>query len=355
MKIAIDHSPLVSTHKIAHAIRGTGFYTKNLIDSLKKYHPENSYHLFTQGEKLPQGIDLFHYPYFDPFFLTLPFKKLGKTIITIHDLTPLVFPDLFPIGMKGKIKLKIQKFLASQADAIITDSQSSKIDIERIFNINPDKVFPVLLAAGEQFKKKHVSAEQRKKLLKKYSIPDTFALYVGDATPNKNLPRLIDAFEKTDIPLVIAGGAIAKKDIDRSHPWNKDIIYVQEKAQLLGNIFILGFVEDSDLVDLYNIAELFVMPSLYEGFGLPVLEAASCGLPIVTSRSGSIPEVIGEAAIFFDPNNVNDIAEKIDYLLNNEPERKKYAKRAFERSKKFSWEKTADETVSIYEQVVSKK
>lgn len=351
MRIAIDHSPLVSTHKLSHKIRGTGFYTKNLIASLKKYHPENEYILFTQGEKL-KNIDLYHFPYFDPFFLTLPFLKLGKTVITIHDLTPLVFPDLFPSGMKGNIKFMIQKFLAKKADAIITDSMCSKFDIERILQISPDLVFPVLLAAGDNFKKKVVSMEKRKELIAKFNIPEKFALYVGDATPNKNLKNLTDACLLSHIPLVIVGGAVANKEIDTSHPWNKDIIYVQEASKTSGQIFLLGFVPDDDLVNLYNIADIFVMPSLYEGFGLPVLEAATCGTPIVTSRGGSIPEVIGNAAIFFDPNNIMDMSEKIEFLFTNENEKKKYSTLALKQSEKFSWEKTARETVKVYEKIL---
>lgn len=351
MRIAIDHSPLVSTHKLSHKIRGTGFYTKNLIASLKKYHPENEYILFTQGEKL-KNIDLYHFPYFDPFFLTLPFLKLGKTVITIHDLTPLVFPDLFPSGMKGNIKFMIQKFLAKKADAIITDSMCSKFDIERILQISPDLVFPVLLAAGDNFKKKVVSMEKRKELIAKFNIPEKFALYVGDATPNKNLKNLTDACLLSHIPLVIVGGAVANKEIDTSHPWNKDIIYVQEASKTSGQIFLLGFVPDDDLVNLYNIADIFVMPSLYEGFGLPVLEAATCGAPIVTSRGGSIPEVIGDAAVFFDPNSADDMSRKMQFIFNNESERKKYSKLALKQSEKFSWEKTARETVKVYEKIL---
>src|SRR3989344_2668709 len=108
MRIAIDNSPIVSTHKLAHKIRGTGFYIKNLLDALQKYHPEHEYVFFTQGEKV-KDADVYHYPYFEPFFISLPFKKPGKTIVTIHDLTPLVFPSLFPSEVKGKVKFNIQK------------------------------------------------------------------------------------------------------------------------------------------------------------------------------------------------------------------------------------------------------
>lgn len=352
MNVAIDHSPLVSTHKIAHKIRGVGFYTKNLIDALKKYHPENEYILFTQGKNLNKKVDVYHYPYFDPFFLTFPFKKLGKTIVTVHDLTPLVFPELFPVGVKGKLKFQMQKFLVRKADAIITDSECSKLDIEKILQVNPDKVFPVLLAADKRFKKEKLSEEAKRKIRGKYNIPEKFILYVGDVTPNKNLARLVDAAIEADIALVIVGGAAVKKDTDILHPWNKDVAYVQEKSETSGKIFLAGFVADEDLVMLYSVATVFVMPSLYEGFGLPVLEAASCGTPIAASRSGSIPEVIGDAAVFFDPYDIKDMAKKIQFLYGSEKERQRYSHLASVQSEKFSWEKTANETVKVYEKVL---
>ncbi len=351
MVIGIDNSPLVSTHKLAHKIRGTGFYTKNLINALATYHPENEYVMFQQGNIPKRKIDLFHYPYFDPFFLSLPFKKNGKTIITIHDLTPLVFPRLFPTGIKGKLKYTIQKKLAKKADAIITDSVSSKKDIERLMGIASGKVFSVPLAAGEHFKKMNIAKRQKEEFLQKYNLPEKFVLYVGDATPNKNLPRLIDAVEIAHVPLVLVGGAIAKKDIDLTHPWNKDIAYVQSLAEKNKDIKILGFVPDDDLVLLYNLATVFVFPSLYEGFGLPVLEAATCGCPIITTKGGSVPEVIGDASVYIDPHNKQALAKEISSFFKDEKLRLEFSKKGIRQSEKFSWKITADNTTKIYEQV----
>lgn len=350
MRIAIDHSPLVSTHKLAHKIRGTGFYTKNLIQSLKKFHPEHEYVLFTQGEKT-QGIDVFHFPYFEPFFISLPFIKLGKTVVTIHDLTPLVFPDLFPAGIKGKIKYKMQKLLLKPVDLIITDSESSKKDIGKILHIQEDKIRTIPLAASEEFKKINMTSQIIKKMTNKYNIPEKFALYVGDATPNKNLNRLIDASLKTNVPLVMVGSALANKVKDFKNPWNRDLVYVQSMAQTSKNIFILGFVESEDLVNLYNMAAVFVFPSLYEGFGLPVLEAASCGTPIITTHGGSIPEVIGKHAFFVDPLSVEDISEGLVKVYENKSLQDSLSKEGLEQSKNFTWKKTADETVKAYEEI----
>lgn len=348
MVIGIDNSPLVSTHKLAHKIRGTGFYTKNLIEALQKYHPENEYVLFTQGERIEGKLDIYHYPYFEPFFLSLPFRKRGKTIITIHDLAPLVFPEMFPVGIKGKLKYSLQKLLAKRADAIITDSESSKKDIIKLLGFEQNQVYSIPLAAGEQFVKKSISREEKEMLQKKYGLPEQFALYVGDATPNKNLKRLVDAAILADIPLVMVGGALTKQDINVNHPWNRDIVYVQKKALENKKIQLLGYVTDKDLVDLYNIAELFVFPSLYEGFGLPVLEAAACGCPVVTSMGGSLPEVMGESALYIDPYSVQDISEKMTEMLTDKKIQKKYSELGLIQAGKFSWEKTANLTVKVY-------
>lgn len=347
MRIAIDSSPLVSGHRV----RGTGFYSKHLIDSLKKYHPKNDYLLF-DNKSIPRSADLVHYPYFDPFFISLPLKNKIKTIITIHDLTPLIFPELFPVGIRGKLKLKIQSFAAKSADAIITDSESSKNDIEEKFKIKPSKIYSVPLAAGEEFIKKSLPKSLKDGLINKYKIPEKFALYVGDATANKNLRRLIEAISFINIPLVVVGKVFGNET--ESHPWNNDLIFVQEQAKKSENIHVVGFVSKEDLVDLYNLASVFVFPSLYEGFGLPLLEAAICGAPVITTKAGSIPEVIGKAAYFVDPMSTESIARGIKYVFDNKNIQDRFSKEGIMQSKKFSWRKTADLTVKVYEEVFNK-
>lgn len=349
MVIGIDNSPLVSSDS---KIRGTGFYIKNLIDALQKYHPEHTYVFFTQKELLPKA-DVYHYPYFEPFFFSLPSNLPEKTVVTIHDLTPLVFPKLFPVGIKGKFKFAIQKRRVKRASAIITDSDSSKKDIVRLLGVKADMVFNVPLAAGEDFKKLE-SENWKLELKKKYSLPDHFFLYVGDATPNKNLKRLVDAALFLDLPLVMVGGALTKQVANADHVWNKDVIYVQKKVSEGKNISLLGFVSDEDLVRLYNVADVFVFPSLYEGFGLPVLEAAACGCPVVAGNGGSLTEVMGDSALYVDPYSVEDMADKMLQMFNDKKMQDKYSKLGSAQSKKFSWEKTATDTVRIYEEVFKK-
>ncbi len=353
MRVAIDHSPLVSQHKFAHKIRGTGFYTKNLINALTKYHPENEYELFVQGQKVLDA-DIFHIPYFEPFFLSLPFKKQGKTVVTIHDLTPIVFPELFPAGLKGKIKYLIQSKIVKFSDAIITDSESSKKDIQHFLKIPASKIHSIPLAADEIFKRLSLSSEEKQNIRKKYRLPERFALYVGDATPNKNLKRLVEASISAKVPLVMIGSALVGKEIDMKNVWNKDLLFVQDAAEKNKNIFLLGFLSSEELVKLYNTATFFVFPSFYEGFGLPLLEAAACGLPVLTSNKSSIPEVIEDAAFYIDPLDVSDIQTGMQELLENTTLRQDLSEKGLLQSKKFSWEKTANETVKVYEEIHTK-
>ena len=149
MNIGIDVSPLVGARNLAHRVRGTGFYIENLKKSLLQYYPRNKYTFFTRGQNLPKNTDLIHYPYFEPFFLTVPIYKKYKTIVTVHDLTPLVFPRFFPRGIKGELKWQLQKIALRRADPIITHKLSSRRDIVRHTCIYEDKISVVYLAAGE--------------------------------------------------------------------------------------------------------------------------------------------------------------------------------------------------------------
>jgi glycosyltransferase involved in cell wall biosynthesis len=186
---------------------------------------------------------------------------------------------------------------------------------------------------------------------RKFKLPDKYILYVGDVTWNKNLPRLIEAVNKTKYPLVIVGNAFKKDDHDYSNPWNQDLKKAKELASRNNNIISLGFVEDDELVALYNSAHLFLMPSLYEGFGLPILEAMQSGCPVVCSDKGSLGEVAGNAAWFVNPTDVGSIIQGIEKVFEDEKVRKNLIDEGFSQAKKFSWKKTADETVKVYENV----
>jgi glycosyltransferase involved in cell wall biosynthesis len=350
MNIGIDVSPLKSQNLLAHRVRGTGFYIENLKKSLLKYYPENKYSFFIRGEKILNDIDLVHYPYFEPFFLTLPFFKKQKTVVTVHDLTPLVFKKYFPVGIKGNINWQIQKLAMKSADAIITDSESSRKDIIKYTGISSSKVHTVYLAAGEEFGKFQIPNSKFQMLKEKYNLPEKFVLYVGDVTWNKNLPRLVEAVRKINVTLVMVGSALDQKKIDHSNPWNQDLLRVLG-ATLDDKRFIrLGFVSTEDLVDIYNLATVFVMPSLYEGFGLPILEAMSCGCPVIVTKEGSIPEIVGDSGYYVDAFNINEIANGIGEVYFNEKLQKELSEKGLKEAKEFNWKKTARNTVAVYKQ-----
>lgn len=347
MNIAIDVSPLQTGHKI----RGTGFYLEHLKKSLQEYYPENTYTFFTKVKDVTKPVDLIHYPYFEPFFLTLPLKKKFPTIVTVHDLTPLRFPRLFPSGIKGKIKWNVQKVALSMSDAVITDSISSKKDIQKFTNIHEDKIHVVYLAAGEEFQRV-TNMNCLKTIKQKYKLPEKFVLYVGDATANKNLPRLVAAAKSMEIPFVFVGKSLAESVVDSNNQWNKDLISVQKSIKKEKNMHLLGFVPTEDLVLLYNAATLAVVPSLYEGFGLPVLEAMQSGCPVVTTKEGSLPEVAKDAACYVNAYDTESIASGIKSVFSDKTLQEKLRVAGQKKASEFTWKKTAGMTIDVYKSIM---
>lgn len=353
MIIGIDISPL----KTGHQFRGTGSYTDNLVKAFKKYDHRNKYKLFVRGELLPKNVDLTHYPYFEPFFLTLPLRKPVPTVVTVHDLTPLVFPDHFPRGLRGEIKWQIQRLALKGVKAIIADSECSKKDVAKFTGISEEKIFVVYLAAGEGFKKVQSSSAswqiKVQSLRKKYNLPEKFALYVGDVAWNKNLPRLVEAVKKINISLVMVGKALVEKDFERNNPWNQDLVKIWKLCEGDEKVIRLGFTPTQDLMMIYNLATVFTMPSIYEGFGLPILEAMSCGCPVVTTKESSLPEVAGSAALYVDAFSVESIARGICEVFNNKKLSEDLTRYGYIQAKKFSWEKVARQTCGVYEKVLA--
>lgn len=353
MKIAVDETPLADESSIAHRIRGIGFYIKNLKKSLLEFFPENKYIFFNRGQSIPNDIDIVHYPYFEPFFLTLPFHKRHRTVVTVHDLTPLVFPKYFPAGIRGNLKWQLQKIALMRSDSIITDSECSKRDIVRYTNISYNRVHRVYLAAGDEFevlKKGSWEAE----LKRKYNLPAQFVLYVGDVTWNKNIPRLITAIKKINVPLVMVGKALVEKDFDKNNSWNQDLLKIQQLTEKDNRIIKLGFVPTKDLISIYNLTTVFAMPSLYEGFGLPILEAMSCGCPVVTTKEGSIPETAEDSAFYVNAYDTSDIGKGIKEVFLNNSLRDKLSSQGLQQAKKFSWRMTAKKTMQVYKEVYEK-
>lgn len=355
MKIAINVTPL----KTAHKDRGIGNYTLNLINSLKG---DSNVEIkeFTNLSDLSE-IDIVHYPWFDFYFQSLPFKKIAPTVVTIHDTIPLRFKDKYPVGIKGKINFHLQKISLKKCKAIITDSNISKRDIINFLKIDAEKIKVIPLAADNYFK--ILPQSKLIQIKRKYNLQERFILYVGDVNWVKNLPLLIKSFKEVtdnsnfqDLKLVLVGGSFIKKVDHIDHPELKSLKEVNNLIldyNLENKVIRMGKVDKEELVCLYNLASLYVQPSLFEGFGLPVLEAMTCGAPVVCSNAGSLPEVGGEAVVYFDPNNLSQLSAILLDILGNKSLQDKLSQLGLKQAEKFSWEEVAKKTLKVYSNVTN--
>ncbi|MBI2196452.1 glycosyltransferase family 4 protein [Candidatus Daviesbacteria bacterium] len=351
MKVAINTLPLKSAHKY----RGIGYYTVNLLESLKQ---ETSMDVseFTKLTDV-KDVDIIHYPWFDLFFHTLPIRRYFPTIVTIHDLIPLVFPNHYPVGLKGKLNFILQKIALSSCKYIITDSNTSKQDIVKFLKIKNERISVISLAADPKFR----VLNNDTKLLhikRQYHLPERFLLYVGDANRVKNLPFLIEGYRELlkipgylDLKLVLVGGVFLKHVENIDHPELESLKLVNKLIKQYGldeNIIRPGQIEDGELVAFYNLATLYVQPSIYEGFGLPILQAFASGTPVIASNKGSLPEIGGQAAVYFDPVDIRQFTIIAKELLEDPSLLNKLSKLGLKRSTQFSWKRVARETESIY-------
>jgi len=284
-------------------------------------------------------IDIFHNP--DHVLPILPVK--AKKIITVHDLSFYKFPGTFPF-MKRNYKRVLTPRSVRLADKIIAVSSSTKEDIVELFGIDRKKIEVVHIGVSEEFTKIE-DADALERSRKKLGLPEKFVLYLGTIEKRKNLERLIDAF-------VLAsrrGGFPHKLVIAGKKGWlYKGLLKKIDDNGLKDGVILASDIKQSDLPILYNLAELFIYPSIYEGFGLPVLEAMACGTPVITSNTSSLPEVAGDAAVLVDPYNIEEIAHNISKLLYDKELCKTMSGKGIERAKSFTWERCARNTVEVY-------
>ncbi|WP_040305364.1 glycosyltransferase family 4 protein [Caminibacter mediatlanticus] len=346
-----------------HNASGIGTYIKNIVPFLlsnfditllgkkKELHnydwinkveiiecSSNIYSIKEQFElfkKIPK-CDVFWSPHYN--IPVLPIKA-KKRIVTIHDVYHLAFYDTLNLKQKLYAKFMINQAV-SKSDIILTVSEFSKNEI--IKYTNTKKEIKVIYNAIN-FNKFKVINNNLEKLKNKYSLPNEFILFVGNVKPHKNLKRLLLAIKDLDINLVIVG----KKD--GFITGDESIKKLVTNANLKGKVYFTGYVKDEDIPVIYNLAKLFVFPSLYEGFGIPPLEAQACGCPVIVSNVASLPEVCGDSALYCNPYDVNDIKEKIEVLLNNEQLREELIQKGFENIKRFSWEKSAKKIIDVIE------
>lgn len=328
--------------------RGIDVYARALADELWRSHAIGKVLI---SHDVPSGkkVELIHFTFFDLYFRTLPvFKISAPFIVTIHDCIPLRFPSHFPVGLRGKINFAMQKWALRSARGVITDSVASARDITKYFGISPSLIHVVPLAPGH----KQATAKLLQTVKKEYALPDKFILYVGDINWNKNVPGLIYAFGQIrdkDIHLVLVGKAFAtNSDI----PEYRAISSALAKINQPERVHILGFVPGHHLGSLYRLATLYVQPSWYEGFGLPILESLIQGTPVLSSNQGSLPEVGGQCVHYFNPNKEGELAQQLTLLLNNDQLRTQFVTSGIAWVKNFSWPKVAKATASVYEEVL---
>lgn len=357
MKVAVNVFPLRSAHKN----RGIGYYTQNLLENLKQEQDLKILEFINLSEV--RDVDIIHYPWFDFFFHTLPVKRPYPTVVSVHDVIPLKFAKHYPLGLRGKLNLTLQKWAVKSCEAIITDSLVSKADIQSYLKIPSKKIEVIYLASDPQFR-----ILPSAKLLftkRKYKLPEQFLLYIGDANWVKNVPFLILGFIEIiktvgfdQLKLVLVGEVFLKNVESIDHPELESLKEVNRLIKLYKlerSVIRLGKIEEEDLTAILNLAILYIQPSIYEGFGLPILQAFACGLPVLAANSGSLPEVGGDAATYFDPENLNQFKFATLELLQDKSLREKLQKMGFEQLKKFSWKKVVLETKAVYNKIKNKQ
>lgn len=277
----------------------------------------------------------------------VPFNVKCKSIVIIHDLLHIKDPKVYKWFDSLYMRLLIP-FSVKKADKIVTDSKSTSNDLIELTGATKENVSVIYLAADDKYHPLNDSNEENSNVLKKYNLKLPYLLYIGSLSPRKNIPFLIKAFEEfmkannIDIQLVLAGGKSWK---------DEEIHQTISKSPYRENIILTGFVDDDDLPYIYNQAEVFIYPSLYEGFGIPILEAMASGCPVLTSNTSSPPEVAGDAVLYFDPTNINDLVQNISKVVNNNELQTDLIEKGLKRVKEFSWKKTAQSIVLIYDEI----
>lgn len=373
MKIAIDIRCLQTDSRF----RGIGYYTYNLLLNILSLDKSNEYFLLAFNDKIDFDIpskNFCYLPYLknlrrlgylrDLFFLnkelenykfdlvhfTSPFETLFgfclkkktsfKKIVTLHDLTPLYFAKRIFTGHRAFLKPLYLSFLkdVTYADKIIAVSQNTSYDLKTKLHIPQEKINIIYEGVNEVFFQ-NTTEENIKKIKEKYHLPSEFLLYVGGFNLNKNMVLLFNAVKKLKIPLVFAG-----------RRRKEDIKFLSEHTKGIENlIYFLDFMPDCELPCLYKASKIFVFPSFYEGFGLPPLEALASGMPVISSNTSSLPEVIGNAGVLIDPTDEQKWVKEILNLWNNDSLRKELSQKGLAQAKKFSWEQAARKTIAAYE------
>jgi len=380
LRIGIDYTAAVRQGA------GIGRYTRELVRALAKLDGDNDYVLFAAvgGQRLTDTawppnfqvrsvplsdralailwhrlrlplwvelvtgrVDIFHSPDFvlPPVRRACPeHSRRARTMLTVHDLSFMRYPDCTDANLRAYLNEVVPRSV-HRADLVLADSQSTKDDLVELLGVESDRIEVVYPGVEERFRPIEDQAHLEE-VRKRCHLPPRFILGLGTLQPRKNFTTLIEAFatlrpcDPATLRLVIAGGK----------GWlYEEIFAAVERMGLEEKVIFSGFVADEDLPALYNLADLFVFPSLYEGFGLPPLEAMSCGTPVITSNASSLPEVVGEAGLMVKATDVEGLAEAMQRVLEDDALREEMMARGLEQARKFTWEKAAAKLLSLYE------
>jgi len=369
----------------AHQRAGIGRYTRGIVGALARLGGEHSFSLIVAGgkgaaggpgslgvgleiadnfkiRKLPLSprlwtiiwhrlrvplpvdlmlgsVDVFHSPDY-----VLPPLRRGKTLVTIHDLSFVRYPEGAEPNLRGYLSAAVPRSL-EEADLILGDSEHTRQDIMELFGVAPERVQVVYPGVDQAFRV--IEDQQALAAVKEgYSLDYPFILSVGTLEPRKNLIRLLDAYA-----VLRAGGDLEHKlVIAGGKGWLYDGIFRRVEAlSLQEDVTFLGYLPEEHLPAVYCLSDLLVFPSLYEGFGLPPLEAMACGTPVVTSDSSSLPEVVGEAGLMVPPDDTEALAETIRKVLADSELREDLVRRGLSRAAEFTWQATGEKLLAIYE------
>ena len=374
--IAIDYTPAYEQGA------GIGRYVRELVSALTQQDQQTAYRLFVAGASSTQDLPTFpanyqwqttrlspkwlarlwhrlHFPlhierfigdvdlYHATDFVLPPTHKSTKTILTVHDLSFVRVPETASPSLRQYLNQVVPKSV-EKATHILADSQATKDDLIELYG-TPESKITVLLSGVQDNYQPIVDRQKLTNIREKYSIPNHPYLFsVGTVQPRKNYSRIIQALAQLrqhgyDLSLIIAGGK----------GWLEDEMYQTIKqTQMSEYVHLIGFVDDADLPALYTSAEVTIFPSLYEGFGFPVLESMACGTPVVTSNVSSLPEVGGDVALLVNPTKVDEITQAIQKILDDPDHYQNLSQRGLEHIKKFSWANSAKQLKQIYDTVL---
>ena len=365
---------------------GVGTYTRNIVRALGRLDRESKYFLIGPPEKVAEigslpsnfhavpllGNDNTVKTYFDfrailkrldcdlvhiPHLFWLPRNLPCPYVMTVHDVLEHMYRARNQSGLRRSLHFYLTHRALKGAARLFAVSNFTKSEVEKLFVIPGERIEVVYNAIDERFLRGHATDTDRELLAKRYLVTHPFLLYTGRISPHKNVVRIIEAFSALKaelekeamfpgLKLIIIGDELSK------HP---DLRRTVVRSRMQNDVRFMGFVPVEVLRIFYDVAKIFVFPSLYEGFGLPPLEAMAHGTPVVTSNTSSLPEVVGNAAVLVNPENIFEIMRALHRVLVDQALRDKLKERGYEQAKRFSWDASAQQIIRVYQEVAAKR